>query len=152
MTNLINWNPFREFHHVTNQLSDLVYNGGRSLNEKNQSAENPVADWIPAVNITENESGYRIDAEIPGVDREGVQVTVEHGKLTIQGDRKFESSTEGETLHRLERSEGTFLRNFRVPDDADPDSVKAGFKNGVLSVLLPKAESSKPKQIEVEIS
>jgi len=104
------------------------------------------------VNITENESGYRIDAEIPGVDREGVQVTVEHGKLTIQGDRKFESSTEDETLHRLERSEGTFLRNFRVPDDADPDSVKAGFKNGVLSVLLPKAESSKPKQIEVEVS
>jgi|TARA_B110000116_G_C16790107_1_gene563216 HSP20 family protein len=152
MTNLINWNSFREFHHVTNQLSDLVYNGRRSLNEKNQSIENSVADWIPAVNITENESGYRIDAEIPGVDREDVQVTVEHGKLTIQGDRKFENSAENETLHRLECSEGTFLRNFRIPDDANPDSVKAGFKNGVLSVLIFKSESSKLKQIEVEIS
>jgi len=152
MTNLINWNPFREFHHVTNQLSDLVYNGGRSMNNKNESTENCTADWIPAVNITESESGYRIEAEVPGVKREDVQVTVEHGKLTIQGDRKFESSAENDTLHRLERSEGTFLRNFRIPDDADPDSVKAGFKNGVLSVLIPKSESSKLKQIEVEIS
>ncbi|MDB4711585.1 Hsp20/alpha crystallin family protein [Verrucomicrobiales bacterium] len=152
MTNLINWNPFREFHHATNQLSNLVYNGGRSLADKNKSAESSLSDWIPAVNITESESEYRIDAEIPGVGREDVQVTVEHGKLTIQGDRKFKSSKENETLHRLERSEGTFLRNFRIPDDADPDSVKAGFKNGVLSVLIPKSESSKLKQIEVEIS
>ena len=152
MTNLINWNPFREFHHVTNQLSDLVYHGGRSLADNNESTENSAVDWIPTVNITESKSGYRIDAEIPGVNREDVQVTVEHGKMTIQGDRKFESSTENEKLHRLERSDGTFLRNFRIPDDADPDSVKAGFKNGVLSVSIPKSESSKLKQIEVEIS
>ena len=152
MTNLINWNPFREFHHVTNQLSDLVYNGGRSTTNKNESTGNFTADWIPAVNITESESGYRIDAEVPGVKREDVKVTVEHGKLTIQGDRKFESGAENDTLHRLEHSEGTFLRNFRIPEDADSDSIKAEFKNGILSVLIPKSESSKLKEIEVKIS
>ena len=72
--------------------------------------------------------------------------------MTIQGERKFESSAENDTLHRLERSEGTFLRNFQIPDDADSDSVKAEFKNGILSVLIPKSESSKLKEIEVEIS
>ncbi len=152
MTNLINWNPFRELNHVTNHLSDLVYNGGRPLIDNEDSGGNFQVDWIPAVNITEIESGYRIDAEVPGVQREDVQVTVENGKLTIQGDRKFERSEENDKVHRVERSEGTFRRYFRVPADADSDSVKAAFKDGVLSVLIPKSESSKLKQIKVEVS
>ena len=150
MTNLIKWNPLREFHDVTTQLSDLMNTGSRSLygGEGQGILE---ADWVPAVDITEDETGYRIDAEVPGIQREDIKVVVENGKLTLQGNRKFETEENSGKVHRVERSHGSFTRNFRVPEDADGSSVSAEFKNGILSVLLPKSEESKPKQIEVEV-
>lgn len=93
-----------------------------------------------------------VKAEIPGVNKEDVNVTLQDGMLTIQGERKQEKEEKGKKFHRIERCYGSFMRSFRMPDDADEKSVKAEFKEGVLNVTLSKSEKAKPKQINVSVS
>jgi HSP20 family protein len=111
-----------------------------------------VADWAPAVDIIEDDKAYVIKAELPEVKKEDVKVTVQEGVLTIQGERKQEKEEKGKKFHRIERTYGTFVRNFTVPDDADETNVMAEFKDGVLLVSLPKSEKAKPRAIEVTIA
>jgi len=151
MTNLINWNPLREFREVSNCLSGLM-NRGVYVSNDGDDGNLSRADWMPVVDITEDESSYRIEAEVPGVAREDISVTVDNGILSLCGERRSESGEQQGRVHRTERCYGSFKRNFRVPEDADGDAVKAGFKNGLLSVTLPKVEQPKPKQIEVKVS
>ena len=151
MTNLIKWDPLREFRDVTSRLSDLANRGLRPVGDTDRE-DLTRADWMPVVDITEDESGYHIEAEVPGVEKDDLKVTVENGILSIRGERKFEREEKSDKVHRVERSYGSFLRTFRVPEDADGEAVKADFKNGVLTVALPKSEQAKPRQIEVEVS
>jgi HSP20 family protein len=111
-----------------------------------------VADWAPSVDISETESEYQIKAEIPDVKKEDVKVTLEDGVLTIQGERKHEKEEKGKKYHRIERSYGSFVRTFSLPDVIDDDKVKAEFKDGVLDLHLPKSEKAKPKAIEVKVA
>jgi HSP20 family protein len=111
-----------------------------------------VADWTPAVDISETEGEYLIKAEIPDVKKEDVKVTVEDGVLTIQGQRKQEKEDKGTKYHRIERSYGSFARTFSLPDVIEEDKAKAEFKDGVLSLHLPKSEKAKPKAIEVKVA
>jgi HSP20 family protein len=111
-----------------------------------------VADWAPAVDIIEDDKAYVIKAELPEVKKEDVKVTVQEGVLTIQGERKQEKEEKGKKFHRIERTYGTFVRTFTVPDDADETNVMAEFKDGVLLVSLPKSEKAKPRAIEVTIA
>ncbi len=152
MTNLIKWDPLREFRDVTNRLSNLVSCGGRPVSGDSDREDLTRADWMPVVDITEDESGYHIEVEVPGVEKGDLKVTVENGVLSIRGERKFEREEKDKKVHRVERSYGSFLRTFRVPEDADGEGVKAEFKNGLLTVVLPKAEEAKPRQIEVAVS
>jgi HSP20 family protein len=110
-----------------------------------------VADWTPTVDISETDGEYQIRAEIPDVKKEDVKVTVEDGVLTIQGERKQEKEEKGKRYHRIERSYGSFVRSFSLPDVIDEEKVKAEFKDGVLSLHLPKSEKAKPKAIEVKV-
>ena len=151
MTNLIHWNPLREFSEISNCFADLM-NRGSCFNDEGDDANAARADWVPVADISEDDSTYRIVAEVPGVAREDISVTVDNGILSLCGERKDESGEQQGRVHRTERFYGSFKRNFRVPEDADGDAVKAGFKNGLLSVALPKVEQPKPKQIEVEVS
>jgi HSP20 family protein len=110
-----------------------------------------VADWVPSVDVSETEGEYQIKAELPEVKKEDVKVTVEDGVLTIQGERKHEKEEKGKKYHRVERSYGSFVRSFTLPDLVDEEKVKAEFKDGVLNVQLPKSEKAKPKAIEVAV-
>lgn len=111
-----------------------------------------VAEWLPLVDIAEDDKEYLIKAELPEVRKEDVCVTVENGVVTITGERKFEKEEKDKKYHRVERSYGRFVRSFSVPDDADEAKVAAEFKDGVLKVHLAKSEKAKPKQIEVSVS
>lgn len=111
-----------------------------------------VAEWAPLVDISEDDQEYLIKAELPEVKREDVKVTAEEGTLTIMGERKFEKEEKGKKFHRVERAYGSFVRNFSLPDDADPAKVSAEFKDGVLTVHLTKTAKAKPQQIEVKVA
>jgi HSP20 family protein len=110
-----------------------------------------VADWAPTVDISETDAEYLVKAEIPEVDKKDVKVTVQDGLLTIQGERKREKEEKGRRYHRVERSYGTFMRTFDIPDGVDEDKLKAEFKDGMLMVHLPKTEKAKSRAIEVKV-
>jgi len=147
---LVRWDPFRELEEVSDRLNRMFARPAtRSSNGKETMI---VADWTPSVDISETEGEYQIKAEIPDVNKEDVKVTLEDGVLTIQGERKHEKEEKGKKYHRIERSYGSFVRTFSLPDVIDNDKVKAEFKDGVLNLHLPKSEKAKPKAIEVKVA
>jgi HSP20 family protein len=107
--------------------------------------------WTPAVDILETEEELVIKADLPGVEMNDIHVDIENGTLSLKGERKFASDEKRQGYHRIERSYGSFARYFDLPDTVDPDKVKADYKNGVLTVTLPKKEIAKPRSIKVEI-
>ena len=107
--------------------------------------------WSPAVDIYETENELVLKADLPDVDLKDIDVRVENQTLTISGERKFDQEHTGQGYHRIERSYGSFVRSFSVPSSFDTDHIAAGFKNGVLSVTLPKKEAAKPRQVKVEV-
>ena len=141
-------NDMEAFQHKLDSL--LRYSPARR--PEGQEEHTPAAEWSPLVDISEDDKEYRIKAELPEVNKEDVKVTAEAGTLTIMGERKFEKEEKGRRFHRVERAYGAFGRSFSLPDDASPARVSAEFKDGVLTVHLPKDEKAKPQQIEVKIS
>lgn len=150
MTALTRWNPFREMEELQNRLLSAFNLAPVRRGEGQESIT--VAEWAPLVDIIEDDKEYLIKAELPEMRKEDVKVTVENGVLTISGERKLEKEEKGKKYHRIERSYGSFVRSFSLPDDADADKVGAEFKEGVLKVHVAKSESAKPKQIEVKVS
>ncbi|HHH38442.1 MAG TPA: Hsp20/alpha crystallin family protein [Sedimenticola sp.] len=108
------------------------------------------ANWIPAVDIKEEDDKYVLHADIPGVKPEEIEVSMDNGVLTIRGERKQESEEEKENYKRIERVHGIFYRRFSLPDDADAEKITAKGENGVLEVTIPKMESQQPRKIEVQ--
>jgi HSP20 family protein len=148
MSALMRWDPFRELEEVSDRLNRMF---ARPATRTNGKETMTVADWAPTVDISETDGEYQIKAEIPDVKKEDVKGTVEDGVLTIQGERKQEKEEKGKRYHRIERSYGSFVRSFSLPDVIDEEKVKAEFKDGVLSLHLPKSEKAKPKAIEVKV-
>jgi len=147
---LVRWDPFRELEEVSDRLNRMF---ARPATRTTSGKETMiVADWTPSVDISETEGEYQIKAEIPDVKKEDVKVTVEDGVLTIQGERKHEKEEKGKKYHRIERSYGSFVRTFSLPDVIDEEKVKAEFKEGVLNLSLPKSEKAKPKAIDVKVA
>jgi len=107
--------------------------------------------WAPAVDIFETDNELVLTADIPDVDQKSIDVRVENQTLTIAGERKFEKEENVKGFHRIERSYGNFVRSFALPNTFDTEHINATFKNGVLSVSLPKKEAAKPRQIKVEV-
>ena len=151
MTNLIHWNPLREISEISNCFSSLM-NRSSSFNDEGDEATPARADWMPVVDIFEDDSTYRIEAEVPGVTREDISVTVDKGILSLRGERRSKEGDNKGQVHRTERCHGSFRRSFRIPEDAEAETVKAEFKNGLLSVTLSKVEQPQPKQVEVKVS
>ncbi|MFN0130650.1 MAG: Hsp20/alpha crystallin family protein [Verrucomicrobiales bacterium] len=142
MSTLTTYNPFREFDALTNRLF------GQSAAPARGGESRP---WLPQADVTEDETAYTITTDLPEVPKDAVKVTVEDGVLTIRGERKWEKKTDNTKVHLVERSYGSFTRSFRLPDDAAGDKVSASFKEGVLKVVLPKREETKPRQVEVQV-
>ena len=146
---LIRWDPFRELEDMSERLNRVF--SRPSL--RNSGKENlTVADWVPTVDISESDGEYLIKAELPEVKKEDVKVTVENGVLTLQGERRQEKEEKAKRFHRVERSYGSFVRSFTLPESVDESSVKAEYKDGVLNLHLPKSEKVKPKAIDVKVA
>lgn len=147
------WNPFKDMELLQNRLASLfdpsverlplgAEVGGRAATS---------GDWMPSVDIVEDDKEYTIKAELPEVKKEDVSVTVENGVLIMRGERKFEKEEKNKRYHRIERSYGSFVRSFVMPDDVDEAKVNAEFKDGLLKVHVAKSEKAKPKAIDVKI-
>jgi HSP20 family protein len=106
-------------------------------------------NWVPPVDIQETEEGYRLQAELPGLTKEDIDITLENNVLRLAGERKFERDARKESFHRVERTYGTFSRAFALPQQVNAEGVQAGFENGVLTILVPKAEQAKPRKISI---
>ena len=107
--------------------------------------------WAPAVDIYETENELVLKADLPDVDLKDIDVRVENQTLTISGERTFEKNDTTNGYHRIERNYGSFVRSFSLPNTFDTENIAADFKNGVLSVTLPKKEAAKPRQVKVEV-
>jgi HSP20 family protein len=146
---LVRWDPFRELEDMSERLNRVFSRPSM----RNAGKENlTVADWMPTVDISESEGEYLIKAELPEVRKEDVKVTVENGVLTLQGERRQEKEDKGKRFHRVERSYGSFVRSFSLPESVDEGAVKADYKDGVLNLHLPKSEKVKPKAIDVKVA
>lgn len=140
---LAHWSPFREmedfFSHFQRGFGSpavLPGDGGTNL-------------WAPVVDITETPKEYLVRAELPGMSKEEVKITVDEGVLTLSGERRFEQTDE--KRHRTERSYGCFERSFSLPSDVAADRIAADYKDGILSLHLPRSEQKKPKSVEVRV-
>ena len=116
-----------------------------------QYRDSAAASWVPAVDVFEEQDNIRITAEIPGVQPDDINISLEGNLLTIRGTKHQEAEEKTERVHRYERVYGAFERSFTLPASVEPKDIKAGYDNGVLTVTLPKSERAKPRQIEVEV-
>lgn len=148
--NLTKWDPLSELEAMSSHLNRLF--GRPALPGAAGHDMLKMADWTPSVDISETDKEFLIKAEIPGVKKEDVKVTIESGMLTIKGERKMEKEEKGKKFHRVERSYGSFVRSFRIPDGVDESKVKAEFKDGVMNVALPKSEKAKSKALEIPVA
>lgn len=154
MTYVTKWDPFKELDNLQNRIGYLFDHNTQKSCDSSSEANQARADWAPVVDITEDDQGYLIEAELPRVKREDVKIRVVDGQLSISGERAFkrEEQDDAKKYHRVERSYGRFERRFRLPEDVEADQVKAEFADGVLSVSVPKSEKSKPREIDIKIS
>jgi HSP20 family protein len=142
--NIMKWNRFTGFDDFEEKLNRLV----------RTSETDPLTfgEWTPAVDIKETERGYVVTADLPNVKKEEVRVSFHEGVLTLEGERKLEREENTERFHRIERGYGKFVRRFVLPNEVDPNHVTAEFKDGSLTVLVPKSANAKPKTIEVKVA
>jgi HSP20 family protein len=136
------WVLMNRLHRDLDRLLDLPVG-----NDESPHAE---VDWVPAVDIREEQQQFILRSDLPGVDPKNIAVTLEKGVLTIRGRRDLESREDKDGYRRVERVSGEFYRRFSLPDTADSQSVKARFTNGVLEVVIPKQAQVLPRRINVE--
>jgi HSP20 family protein len=117
--------------------------------ELNRLFESPMTGWAPPLDVHEDKDNFSVHVELPGMKREDIDVTLQDGALVISGERKEEKVQEGTDIHRQERYYGKFTRALTMPAAVTGDQVKAQYKDGILTVTLPKAEEAKPKSITV---
>ncbi|MDH5717920.1 MAG: Hsp20/alpha crystallin family protein [Spirochaetia bacterium] len=144
---LTTWDPFREMEELVGRY---MRTNQRDLAKKSDG-NIVTSDWIPAVDIEETKDEFIIKAELPGVKKEDVNVSIENRVLTIKGEKKFEKEEKSNKHHLIEASYGSFVRSFTLPSNIKSDKIDAGYKDGILTLSVPKAEEAKPKQIEVKI-
>ena len=152
---LIRWNPAREGAAWPSDLFGIQ----REINRMFDSAfrfdtrneDSVFHAWTPAVDFAERDDQFVVKAELPGVNKDDVKITLENNILTIHGEKKQEKEIKKENYHHVERSYGSFERSFTLPTSVKSDKIDAVYKDGVLQIALPKSEDAKPKQIEVKV-
>ena len=147
MTTLMRWTPPDVFRNRMSRLFDDSFN--HFLAPIN-SSEELSGKWLPPVDVRETDEALTLVAEVPGLSKDDVSITLENNVLTISGERRFEKDAEKESYHRIERAYGTFSRSFTLPANVESDKAKATFENGVLSIALPKSEEAKPRKIAIK--
>ncbi len=149
---LVRWQPYHR-HNQSAGFSRMQRHMNSMFNNMFEGNEEEITAccWSPRVEISEQEDRYLVDADLPGLEKEDIKVEVEDNVLSITGERRLEEEKEEQNYHLRERVYGKFSRSFRLPAKVDANKINASFKNGVLSLIIPKTEDAKPKQIEVNV-
>lgn len=144
LNNVTRWNPTTAYlaREPFSRLLETFFTDPQGEEVSNRN-------WIPPVDIQETPEGYKLLAELPGMTKDDINITLENNVLRLSGERKFEKDAKKESYHRVERTYGTFSRAFALPQQVQAEGVQAGFENGVLTVMVPKAEQAKPRKIEI---
>lgn len=146
---LVKYDPWSFVDRLQGDLDRLVGQRARLVDDETSGA---TTNWVPAVDIKEENSRFLIEADVPGVKPDDIDITMEKGILTLRGRRESESRTEQDGYRRVERVTGNFFRRFTLPDTADAEAIEAKFNNGVLEVSIPKLPKVQPRRINVQVS
>ena len=146
---IVRWEPLRDMMTAQREFDRLFR---EAFSPTGNEGEVSTRTWAPPVDIYENGDNLVLKAEVPGVNPEDVEVRVEDNTLYLKGERKFEKEVKEQNYHRVERSYGTFTRSFSLPNSVDSDKVTATYKDGVLTLTMPKREEAKPKTIKVNVA
>jgi HSP20 family protein len=147
MTTIARWDPFRNLSTWQDQVHrvlDATFPG--------RAGESALTAWSPAVDIYETENELVLKADLPDINEKDLDVRIANNMLTIRGERKFEEKVSEDNYLRIERTYGSFSRSFSLPSTVNSEAISAEYKNGVLTVQLPKHAESKPKQVKVNVS
>src|SRR5271170_7377390 len=147
MNSITRWDPFHNLSTLQEQVNRLLQS-----NFPARSDNSALTTWAPAVDIYETENELVLKADLPDVNEKDLDIRVENNMLTVRGERKFEQKVKEENYLRIERTYGSFSRSFGLPNTVNTEGIKAEYKNGVLSVELPKRAESKPKQVKVNVT
>jgi HSP20 family protein len=145
-TTMRRYDPFRDVASLQSEM-DRLFRGALGGN-----APATAGAFAPALDVEETEDGFTLFVELPGVAAEDVDITLEENVLTVSGERSFYSDKQADGFRRVERSFGRFHRAVRLPDRVDADKVEAAYRDGLLTITVPKAEEAKPRRIEVRAS
>ena len=140
------WNPLQDLMVLQDRMNRL-FEDATQRRQSGMDDEFERADWTPAADIYETDSGYLIAMDLPGIDREALEIDVDDSRLVVKGTRTIAESKQ----HRSERPRGKFLRTFSVPSSVNQAMIGAEFKDGVLHIRLPKRTEQKPKKIEIKV-
>jgi len=146
---IVRWEPFRDL--LTSQREfDRLFK--EAFSPMAGETEVSTRSWAPPVDIYETEDAIVLKAELPGIDAKDVEVRVEDNTLYLKGERKYEKEVKEQNYHRVERSYGSFARSFSLPNSIDAEKVKAEYKDGLLTLTMPKREEAKPKTIKIDVA
>ena len=142
--------PWKDFGSLQERINRIFDDTIRTL-YPTDGEELEKGTWAPAVDIYETNDSFVVSADLPGLNKDEIQIDLKDNTLTLKGEKKFEEKVSKDNYIRVERSYGSFVRSFTLPQNVDPEKIKAKYKEGVLEVTIPKKEDARPKQIKVEL-
>jgi HSP20 family protein len=153
MATMMRWDPFQDLRNAQEQ-EEMAQMGpmlahALGLHTQQGSGRATTTAWAPALDISERKDAYLVTVELPGVEADDLDITLEDGLLTIQGERLFINDASEQQFHRVERRYGAFRRSITLPAQVQAEQIEASFDNGVLQIVVPKMEEAKPKRIQV---
>ena len=142
------WDPFQDLLAIQDEMNQLF---GRAVGQGSGRSQSQAGErmWAPALDISERKDAYVVTVEVPGIKADDLDITLEDGLLTIKGERRFTQESSDQQFHRVERRYGGFRRSITLPSQVQAEQIEASFEDGVLEVIVPKAEEAKPKKITV---
>ena len=151
---LVRFNPVRDFFDVGREFNRIFNSLGTRFGviKKDGDQEYENAVWMPLSDIYEDKDTYKIKADFPGIKRNDVKISYSNGELSISGERVQETETKYAKCHRVERTFGKYYRSFTLPNEIKEDKIKAEFKDGQLTITIPKADEIKPKEIGISVN
>jgi HSP20 family protein len=145
---IVKWEPLKDLVTLQDRMNQLFTDSFKStLDDEGRLTQ----EWVPAVDIYEDQEVIELHAELPGMEMKEIEVKVANNTLQIKGEKKLKNQEKKDHYHRVERVFGRFIRSFALPNTVDQERIKAKYEGGVLTVTLPKREETKPKNITVEI-
>jgi HSP20 family protein len=152
MATMMRWDPFQDLRGAQDemyQMNPMNALLAQAFGQRQGVAESGTPAWAPAVDISERKDAYLVTVELPGVELDALEITLEDGLLTIQGERHFAHDSSEQQFHRVERRYGAFRRSISLPAHVQADAIEATVDNGVLQIMVPKMEEATPKRIQV---